>query len=69
MADHQTTRRKPCCKLSETYGNMPKLAARAGKALRQAGHADQGQAMKHRLCQARSYTEAMRVIIEYVDVC
>lgn len=59
---------KPRCKLSNTDGNIFALGARASQALKHAGLADQVADMQHRILRSTSYDEAIRVIMDYVDV-
>jgi hypothetical protein len=54
---------KPRCQLTGTDGNIFALGAKAG-----AGLHEQILDMQHRICTSKSYDEALRVIMDYVDV-
>lgn len=59
--------KKPKCKLTGTDGNIFALGARAGAALKKAGHEEQVAAMQHRIVNSHSYDAALRVIMDYGD--
>ena len=68
MKRQTTTNAKPRCKLTGTDGNIFALGARAGETLRRYGKENKVEEMQHRICQSKSYDEALQVITEYVDV-
>ena len=68
MEPQETTDSKPRCQLTGTDGNIFALGARAGATLRKHGHDDQAKQMYRRICQSKSYDEALQVIAEYVDI-
>jgi len=59
---------KPRCKLVGSDGNVFFLAARVGKALKQAGLTAQAEEMYTRLRQCQSYAAALQMFMEYVEV-
>ena len=59
---------KPKCKLTGTDGNVFALAGRVGKALKRAGQADKAREFYEKLPNCGSYDEALRLMMEYVDV-
>ncbi len=59
---------KPKCKLTGADGNIFNLIGLARKALREAGQRDKGEEMTNRVYEAKSYDEALKTIMEYVDV-
>lgn len=59
---------KPRCKLIGEDGNIFNLIGIAARALRKAGLADKATEMSEKVMQSKSYTEALSVIMEYVEV-
>jgi hypothetical protein len=59
---------KPRCKLTGEDGNIFNLIGIAARALRHAGLADKATEMSQRVMQSQSYTEALSIIMEYVEV-
>jgi len=59
---------KPKCELTETDGNVFALAGRVGSALKRAGQADKAKEFYEKLPNCGSYDEALRLMMEYVDV-
>lgn len=60
---------KPRCKLVGTDGNVFALAGRCKLALRKAGYIQKEQEFTSRLMKCDSYGAALRLMMEYVDVC
>ena len=59
---------KPVCKLIGENGNIFNLIGIARRALKEAGEPEKANEMTERVMQAGSYDEALRVIMEYVEV-
>lgn len=59
---------KPECKLIGEDGNIFNLIGLAGKALRNAGMKEQAEEMRDKVCNSKSYDEALYIISEYVEV-
>ena len=59
---------KPRCKLIGEDGNIFNLIGIAARALRHAGLADKATEMSQKVMQSQSYTEALSIIMEYVEV-
>ena len=58
---------KPKINLVGEDGNIFAILGRAGRALRQAGMADESKEMFDRVTQSGSYEEALRIVSEYVQ--
>jgi len=63
-----STNETPRCKLSGTDGNVFFLAARVGKTLKRAGMYDKAAEFYAKLDKTQSYDEALRLMMEYVEV-
>ena len=59
---------KPRCKLVGEDGNIFAILGRVRRALRESGQPEQADAVTERVTQAGSYDEALRIIMEYVEV-
>jgi hypothetical protein len=60
---------KPKCKLIGENGNIFNLMGIASKALRRVGQNEEAKEMVNRITtEAKSYDEALIIIMEYVDV-
>jgi len=59
---------KPVCKLVDTDGNVFALAGQVGKTLKRAGLADKATEFYEKLKNCGSYDEALRLMMEYVEV-
>ena len=60
---------KPKCKLvHQADGNVFSILGRVRRALRESGQPEQADAVTERVTQAGSYDEALRIIMEYVEV-
>ena len=59
---------KPRCKLIGQDGNIFNLIGVAARSLRHAGLADKATEMSQKVMQSQSYTEALSIIMEYVEV-
>jgi hypothetical protein len=60
---------KPKCKLVGENGNIFNLMGIASKALRRVGQNEKAKEMVNRITtEAKSYDEALIIIMEYVDV-
>jgi hypothetical protein len=59
---------KPRCKLIGEDGNIFNLIGIAARSLRKAGLADKATEMSQKVMQSQSYTEALSIIMEYVEV-
>ena len=59
---------KPKCKLVGTDGNIFNLLGVARKALREADQRELGEKITNRVYTAKSYDEAIQIIMEYVEV-
>lgn len=60
--------KKPKAKFTGANGNVFNLGAIASRALTDAGMDDKAKEMQHRVTGARSYDEALQIMMEYVDV-
>ena len=58
---------KPECQLTETDGNIYALTGRARVALKRAGLRAEAEEMTTKIAAAKSYDEALQVIMQYVD--
>lgn len=58
---------KPTIDYTNLDGNIFSVAAAASRALRHAGQSDKVTEMQDRITSSGSYTEALAVIMEYVD--
>ena len=61
---------KPTCKLIGENGNIFNLIGIASRALKENGSPDQAEEMRKRIMggEASSYDEALRIIMEYVEI-
>ncbi|MGF7185282.1 hypothetical protein GGQ84_001368 [Desulfitispora alkaliphila] len=59
---------KPRCKLSGKDGNLFNLMGVAARTLKKAGLKKEAKEMTDRVIQSKSYNEALRIIMEYVEV-
>jgi hypothetical protein len=59
---------KPKCKLIGEDGNIFFVLGRVRQALKASGKNDQVQEVSERVMASGSYDEALRIIMEYVDV-
>lgn len=59
---------KPKCKLIGEDGNIFFILGRVGRVLKEAGKADQAKECSDRVMNSGSYDEALRIIMEYVEV-
>jgi hypothetical protein len=59
---------KPTCELIGTDGNVFALAGKVQSVLKKAGLKDQAEEFMKRLPECESYDEALRLILEYVEV-
>ena len=59
---------KPVCKLTGEDGNIYNLIGIASRALKSAGEPEKAEEMKQRVLNSGSYDEALRVIMEFVEV-
>lgn len=60
---------KPKCRLIGENGNIFNLMGIVSKTLKEAGEAEKASEMLKRIPkEARSYTEALAILMEYVDV-
>jgi hypothetical protein len=59
---------KPICKLIGEDGNILNLIGIARMTLRDVDELDKADEMTERVLQSSSYDEALRVIMEYVEV-
>ena len=59
---------KPKCKLIGTNGNTLALASKVSNCLKQAGQKDLAEEFKKKLFECKSYDEALRLIMDYVEV-
>lgn len=60
--------KKPKCKLIGTDGNIFFLAAKVGRTLKKYGLKEECKCMYERVYKAKSYDEAVSIIIQYVEV-
>jgi hypothetical protein len=61
-------RKKPKCRLTGTDGNVFALGGKVAAALERAGLDDEAREFAQRLFGCQSYTEALKLMQEYVDV-
>jgi len=59
---------KPKCKLTGEDGNIFNLTGKAAKVLRKVGMVDKAKEMSAKVIKSHSYTEALAIIAEYVEV-
>ena len=59
---------KPRCKLIGEDGNIFFILGRVRETLKANGHADHAQEVSDRVMASGSYDEALRIIMEYVEV-
>lgn len=59
---------KPRCKLIGADGNIFNLLGIAGRALTRAGMRDKKEEMQQKAFKAKSYDEALQIIMQYVEV-
>ncbi len=59
---------KPACKLIGTDGNIFALGSKVRKTLHQAGLVEREQEFSRRLFDCKSYSEALSLIMEFVEV-
>jgi hypothetical protein len=59
---------KPKCKLIGQDGNIFNLMGIASRILKRAGRKEQAEEMIERISNSGSYHEALRIIMEYVEV-
>ena len=61
---------KPTCKLIGENGNIFNLIGIASRTLKENGSPDHAEEMKNRIMggEADSYDEALRIIMEYVEI-
>ena len=59
---------KPKCKLTGTDGNVFALMGRVSAALRKARQEIQIPKMREEVMSAKSYDEALQIMMKYVDV-
>lgn len=59
---------KPKCKLIGQDGNIFNLIGIASRSLRHAGLADKAKEMSDKVMKSQSYSEALSIIMEYVEV-
>lgn len=59
---------KPECELSGEDGNIFSIISRCSRSFRRAGQSDQAQKMQEEIMAAKSYDEALQIIMKYVEV-
>ena len=59
---------KPKCKLTGTNGNVFALAGKVSAVLKKAGQPDKAIEFTGKLFECGSYDEALRLMVEYVDI-
>lgn len=59
---------KPKCKLIGEDGNIFFILGRVSRTLKDNGKADQAKECTDRVMSSKSYTEALQIIMEYVEV-
>ena len=64
----ETKKKKPKCKLVGQDGNIFNLGGIASQALKKAGQHKAAKEMVNKMFGAGSYSEALNIISEYVDV-
>ena len=60
--------RKPVVQLIGQDGNVFNLVGICSRALKKAGRFEEARAMQERVFKARSYTEALAIMGEYVEI-
>lgn len=60
---------KPKCPLIGANGNIFNLLGIASRALRENGLKEQAQEMQSRVTASGSYSEALNILGEYVEIC
>ena len=60
---------KPRCPLIGADGNIFNLLGMASRTLRENGLKEQAQEMKSRVTASGSYSEALNILGEYVEIC
>lgn len=60
--------KKPKCRLTGTDGNVFVLAGRVGSVLKKARQVDKAKEFYEKLPKCGSYDEALRLMMDYVDV-
>lgn len=68
VEDDTPTNIKPKCKLIGEDGNIFNLIGIASRTLRRAGLGDKAKEMQNRVTSSGSYSEALAIIMEYVEV-
>ncbi len=58
---------KPKCKLTGKDANIFNLMGIASNALKKAGLKEEAKEMKDKIMDSKSYDEALRIIMDYVD--
>jgi len=59
---------KPLCKLTGMDGNIFYILGRVNRTLKENGKAEQAKEVNERVMASGSYTKALQIIMEYVDV-
>ena len=59
---------KPKCKLVGTDGNVFALAGKVTRALKDAGQSEKAKEFTEKLFKCRSYSEALVLMGDYVDI-
>ena len=59
---------KPTCQLSDSDGNVFALMGRVSKTLKRAGLNEEAKEMCERVFKCKSYDEALKLMMEYVEV-
>jgi len=59
---------KPKCKLIGEDGNVFAIMGQVGRALRASGQSNKVNEFMEKVTSCRSYDEALRVVMEYVEV-
>lgn len=60
--------KKPVCKLIGENGNVFNLLGKSQRCLKENGYFKEVEEMSKRVFEASSYEEALRIMIEYVEV-
>lgn len=60
---------KPRCPLIGSDGNIFNLLGMASRTLRENGMREQAQEMQSRVTASGSYSEALNILGEYVEIC
>ncbi len=63
------TNDKPRCPLIGANGNIYNLLGMASRTLRENGMREQAQEMQSRVTASGSYSEALNILGEYVEIC